>query len=124
MAYILLNVGYGKGTYGTIKTAFDWRSMGFMNPCLIWDMGESSYCDLATQVGHLREKLIAICLVEMRLRGRFIPRFALEGYLGGHFMAFFHMSGILRGILFGGRAPERALYHIIVNIDLILINQA
>lgn len=67
MAYILLNVGYGKGTYGTIKTAFDRRSMSFINPCLIWDMGESSYSAFATQVEHLREKLIVICLVEMRL---------------------------------------------------------
>lgn len=98
--------------------------MSFINPCLIWDMSESFYCALATQVGHLREKLIVIFLVEMHLWGRFIPCFALIGYLGGHFMAFFHMSGILRGILFGRMAPERTLYHIIANIDPILINQA
>lgn len=68
--------------------------------------------------------LIVIYLVDMRLWGQFIPCSALERYLREHFMAFFHMSGILRGILFGGRVPKSALYHIIANTDLILINQA
>lgn len=87
-------------------------------------MGDSLYCVLSMQVGHFRELLSVIYLVEMHQWGHLTPCFAPQRYLGGHFIAFVHTSGILRGILFGGGAPRRALYHIIVNTDLILIKQA
>lgn len=88
-----------------MQTAFDQSVMIFINPILIWEIGDSSYCGLSMEVEHLRDHLIVIYLVEMHQWGHLIPCFALEGYLGGHFIAFVHTSGILRGILFDGRAP-------------------
>lgn len=97
--------------------------MIIINPILIREIGDSFYCILSAQVGHLRDNVIVICLVKIHQWGHLILCFALAGYHWGHFIAFVHTSGILRGILFGERAPWRALYHIIVNTNLILIKQ-
>lgn len=95
----------------------------FINPTVIWELGDSSCCVLSLDAEHLGVDLIVIYLVEMNQWGHLTLCFALGGYLGGHFIAFGHMSGILRGILFAGRAPWRALYHIMVGTDLLLIKQ-
>lgn len=39
--------------------------MNIINPILIWEIGDSSYWVLSTEVGHLRDDLIVIYLLEM-----------------------------------------------------------